>query len=257
MKYLAIDIETEPHLAYVWDVWKPQISRSNIVRQGGIMCFAAQERDLSKPEGKQLKKTKFYATWTVGRGTMVQRLWDLLDAAQAVVTYNGTRFDLKRINYAFLEQGLPAPTPYANIDLYATVRRSFQAPYKSLGDIAKVVNAESLKGDSGGMATWIGCLNGDKEARAKMREYNIADIAPMHDIYDKLLSWDTRTPGIQTLDRTPNWGECPRCGKNTLTSNGYRTTTTRTYRRYRCTSCGSNSSEVNQHLNDLTLTPRG
>ena len=93
-KILTLDIETRPALAYVWRMYDENISPAQLVDPGGMICFGAQwlgER-----------KVQFYSDWEHGHKGMVKAAHKLLNEADAVVTYNGDKFDIPKMNGEFL-----------------------------------------------------------------------------------------------------------------------------------------------------------
>ncbi|NIV35232.1 MAG: hypothetical protein GWN58_38990, partial [Anaerolineae bacterium] len=49
---------------------------------------------------------------------MLEGAWELLDEADAVVHYNGKKFDIPTLNREFVKYGFTPPSPYKQIDLY-------------------------------------------------------------------------------------------------------------------------------------------
>lgn len=47
---------------------------------------------------------------------IMKLLWDLLNEAEIVVTHNGDKFDLPKINSRFIINNLPPTTPYFSVD---------------------------------------------------------------------------------------------------------------------------------------------
>ena len=95
MRILHLDLETSPITAYVWGLWKQNISLKQIIDTSRVMCFAAHwEGAKGKPE--------FYSEWQDGHEAMIRKLFELISEADAVVTYNGKSFDLPVANREFL-----------------------------------------------------------------------------------------------------------------------------------------------------------
>lgn len=42
MKILVLDIETSPHLAYVWGLFKENIPIDRLIEEGRILCWSAK-----------------------------------------------------------------------------------------------------------------------------------------------------------------------------------------------------------------------
>src|SRR6185312_2224255 len=72
-----------------------------------------------------------------GHRRMVKAVWKLLDECDAVIHYNGKRFDIPRIQREFLKSGLGPPAPFKQIDLLQTARRQFRFDSNKLEEVAK------------------------------------------------------------------------------------------------------------------------
>ena len=123
MKILLLDIETAPNTAYVWGLFKQNISISQIVDSSAMLCWAAKWLD---------NEDVMFSSIMGGRKKMLQRIHKLLDEADAVVHYNGSRFDIPTLNKEFLEAGMSPPSPYAQVDLLKTARQQFRFPSNKL-----------------------------------------------------------------------------------------------------------------------------
>ena len=87
-KILILDIETRPARAYVWRAYGEQnIGVEQIIDAGGVICVGA------KWLGH--KESYMFADWHVGgHYTMLHSVHKMMSQADAVVTFNGDRFDL-------------------------------------------------------------------------------------------------------------------------------------------------------------------
>lgn len=190
------------------------------------MCWSA----------KWTTKTKihFRSTFHDGKEKMLGDLWELLDEADAVVHYNGRRFDIPHINREFVEMGKDPPSPYKQIDLLQAVRRRFRFPSNKLEYVAGALGIGSkLKHD--GFELWLGCMANEKTAWRTMRQYNINDVALTEMLYWKLLPW---IPNIPSHAAHSGEDVCPACGSKDLESRGYAYTAQSKYRRCVCKDCG-------------------
>jgi DNA polymerase elongation subunit (family B) len=226
-RVLIIDIESRPGQYYSWGPKAEWLASPMMINPGGMMCFAA------KWLGE--KDTMFFAEWHKDHESMVYAAHSLLSQADIVVTYNGDRYDLKRLNNEFLEANLAPPRPYRSIDLFKTNRQKFDLPYKKLDYLAQVTGTgEKVKHE--GFGLWVGAMAGDPEARAKMEEYNIGDVELTERVYVKLLPWLATVPHMGMFVFGQD-GECPYCG-GTVAATGQSTNThVQTYELFQCTNC--------------------
>lgn len=226
MKILAIDIETRPSLAYVWKLWDENVSLAQLVESGEMISFAAKWIGVDGIE--------FRSVYHDGKKKMVNRVWKLLNEADAVLHFNGKKFDVPHIQREFLEAGLNPPAPFKQIDLLSTCRTQFRFPSNKLEYVVKQLGlGTKVKHD--GFELWLRCMNKDKDAWELMKQYNINDTELLEELYEILRPWIKVHPSHAALT-----GEhvCPRCGKDDLILRGFTILTTGKYQRYECKNCG-------------------
>lgn len=235
MKILGIDIETAPNTVHTWGLYKQNIGESQILQTGRVMCYAY--RWFSNPDDE----TKFVSEWGVGHEEMVRRAHELLTQADAVVHYNGSRFDMPMLNREFIKYGLMPPATYTDVDLLRTAKRKFRFASNRMDHLLRELGI-GRKVRHQGHEMWVGCMNGEPEAQEEMEEYNRGDVDRMADLYKAMLPWISTHPNhalYQDTDRPT----CPNCGGTHLQSRGYRRTKTQQYRRFQCQDCGTWSRE--------------
>jgi DNA polymerase elongation subunit (family B) len=225
LKILLLDIETAPNLATVWGLFKQNIGINQMIESSYTLCWAA----------KWLGEDWIYFD-SVHRSNpkqMIKRIHAMLDEADAVIHYNGTRFDMPTLNKEFLLHGLPPPIPYKQIDLLRTARNQFRFPSNKLDYVAQQLGLGS-KTSHLGHEMWLKCMNGDDEAWNIMEEYNCNDVQLLEDLYNTLLPWIKGHP-----NRSVFQGEkvCPTCGGNHFQKRGFAFTTAGKYQRFQCLAC--------------------
>lgn len=238
MKTLVIDIETTPFLAYGFKQWQTNIYPAQVVRVPEVLCFAWTWHGSRSPIEFIAGSNHPNAGFT--NDLMASQAQDLLSSADAVVTFNGDRFDLTHLNRLIRNNDLGPPSPYRSIDLRKTVKAKFLYPYASLDYVCGEAGI-GTKVKHPGLPMWIGCMEGDPKSWAKMSYYNKHDVRLTDKLYDYLLPWIPSHPNVALVDNL-GAGRCPRCGSVLLTKQGFKTTKTRVYQRYQCQSCGSWSS---------------
>lgn len=238
LRILLLDIETYPALTWQWSLWDKFTPVERIVREGGLLSWAAKwyaDDD-----------TEFSALWSDGRQGMAERMHALLCEADAVVTYNGNRFDLPKLRtYVELDAGLGPVSPFTSVDLFNTVRHVGAGMLsKKLGYVTDRLDL-GAKLDTGGFDLWVGAMpvelggRGDPQAQADMEAYNRADVTDtLEPLYDALLPWIKGHPHVGLYDES-GVNRCQRCGAEGLERVGYARTPLGTYRRYRCGGCRS------------------
>lgn len=224
-KILYIDIEWEPATAYVWRMWRENISPAQLIDKGGMLCFCAHW------DGS--KEFMFFSKWKDGRDGMAKAARDLLGDADLVIGYNSDKYDLPKIMGEILLAGLDPPPPPTSVDLLKVVRKmgfvmnrlAYIAPLLGIGN--KIKNE--------GFSLWSAVMSGDPEAEKKMEKYCIQDVRLLPKLYKKLRPFIRNHPYLGNT----RGHECGACGSKHLQSRGYRRTKSFRIQRLRCVGCGS------------------
>lgn len=229
MKRLILDIETAPNKVYAWGLFKQDISIDNVEEPGYPLCFSA------KWYGK--KGVVFDSLQFSTMDEMIRHAWELLDEADAVIHYNGEKFDIPTLNGEFAKFGYGPPSPFHNIDLYRVVRKNFRLPSNKLDF---VLNYFGLPGKHHhkGMSLWHGCMAGNNTDWRQMEKYNKQDVVALEPLYELLLPWIQNHPNMG-LYIDDNDMHCTNCGSTHLHKKGVETTKTQIYQRYSCQECGT------------------
>jgi len=226
MKILTLDIENAPNLAYVWGLFKQNISLAQIEETGSVIAFAA------KWHGKS--KVHFHSDFHDGHEGMLEAAHALISEADVIVHYNGTSFDMPHLNREFLLAGMPPPAPYQQVDLLRHVRKHFKFTSNKLDYVCQSLGLGEKTSHSG-FQLWVDCMAGDEKAWNLMKKYNKQDVVITEKLYDKLATW-INAPSISLyIDESDC---CTACGSTDLQSRGYAYTAVSVYKRYQCQSCG-------------------
>jgi DNA polymerase elongation subunit (family B)/DNA-directed RNA polymerase subunit RPC12/RpoP len=229
LKILLLDIETAPNLAHVWGLWNQNVGTTQLIASGYTLCFSAKWFNDDE--------VMFHSIHHDGETEMLYKLWNLLDEADAVVHYNGTKFDIPTCNKEFITHNIAPPSSYHQIDLLKVARDRFRFPSNKLDYVAQALGV-GKKVKHIGHELWIKCMAGDNKAWEMMREYNVQDVALLERVYVKMLPWIKNHPnhGLYTDETVP---VCPNCGSKHVIKKGTETTKTVKYQRYRCMGCGT------------------
>ncbi len=228
MKILLLDIETAPNLVHVWGLWQQNVGLPQIIAAGYVMCWSAKWLGEDEVMFDSIHNSK--------PRKMLKGIHSLLDQADAVVHYNGKKFDIPTLNKEFLLYGFLPPAPYKQIDLLSVARTQFRFPSNKLDYVAQALKI-GRKTKHAGHELWIRCLNGEEQAWTEMEEYNRNDVVLLEQVYFKLLPWIKHHPN-QNLYSAEEL-ICPTCGGHHHQRRGLAYTTTCTYQRFQCTECGS------------------
>jgi hypothetical protein len=225
-KILALDLENSPNIAHVWGLFKQNVSLNQLMASAEVICFGARWVHEDAVE--------FRSVHHDGKDVMLQRAWDLLNEADAIMGWNTKGFDMKHLNREFLEAGMTPPSPSQDLDLMLEVKNQFRFPSNKLDYVAQRLGLGS-KVQHEGHTLWVKCMAGDPAAWEDMKNYQIQDVNLLIPLYERLRPW---------LKKHPNYGLysgeaecCSNCGSTRLTRNGTWETTAGSFPRYLC-ECG-------------------
>ena len=244
MKLLHIDIETAPHLAAVWGMYDQNVGIDQLMEPGYTLCWSAKWHG---------SREIMFSSILDGKRRMIRKAHKLLDEADAVCHYNGTKFDIPTLNKEFLLYGLSPPSPVKQIDLLRTARSRFRLASNKLDFVAQQLGLGS-KTKHKGFSMWLGCMNKDEASWRVMEKYNKQDVLLLEKVYNRLMPWITGHPNRSVMDDTFC---CPKCTSKKYQQRGTCITAAGRYRRYQCQNCGNwfrlNLREPSQKTKALTI----
>lgn len=234
-KLLFLDIEWKPAKAYIWRLWNEDVTPARLIDEGGMLCFCAHWGGT--------KEYLFYSEWEHGRDGMAQAALDMLLEADAVVTYNGDRYDIPKITGEIALAGLQPPPPVNSIDLIKTVKK-FGFIMNRLAYIGPLFEA-GKKVKHEGFELWRAIIEDDDEkAQAKMRKYCVQDVKMTVKLYERILPFIKNHPFLGKTKK-----ECGNCGeKHNVHKRGYRRTKHYITERLQCQKCGGWSTGTRRKI---------
>ena len=233
-RVLIIDIETRPMLVYCWGMFKQYISPQQVKDWGGVMTVAA------KWHGDD--DVMFRAEWGKGgKEGMIRWALGLLDEADAVVGWNSQKFDTRKLNAEFQRFRMRRPTPYRHVDLMRSQKRDADFPSNKL-ESRRLIHGREGKLDTGGFPLWVGAMNGDRDCRRLMQEYNCQDVLITENEFDEMRAggWVRNLPNLSLY----GGHVCPNCGSGKLQAHKPYRAETRRYALWVCQDCGTASRAV-------------
>jgi RNase H-like protein len=255
-KVLVFDIETLPDIGTFWSTGKQYIGYQNILEDFVILSWTAKwlmdiedMGDILKPEECRERINQLFVP--IDQKThnadlrILKSIWKLLDKADAVITQNGVRFDVKKLNTRFAYYNMPPPAPFHNIDTLQAAQASFSSSSNRLDYMTQFLKVGRKKETD--YELWKRCQVGDKESLSYMLDYNKNDIYILEDYYLRIRPWIPKHPNFSVYtDRYVELGPtdvlCPIC-RSTITSEDfirdYRTPVGNSYKQFRCSCCGS------------------
>lgn len=232
-RILLYDLETSPIISYNWGIW--QQDAIEVIEDWQILCFAYKWLGEKKIHIVSQDDFKGYKPGVNNDKEVVKVLRDLFDEAHIVIAHNGNSFDQKKSQARMMVHKLDPPSPYKQIDTKKIAKKYGAFTSNKLDYLNRTFGFEG-KIDTGGFATWKGCMAGDKKAWARMKKYNKKDVEELEKLYLYLRPWEQTSPTVNLIEEKPN--ACPKCGaENSMHSRGFGHARTTTYRRFQCKEC--------------------
>jgi len=233
-KILVFDIETVMMEVFVWGLYKQRIPPQNMIKDWNTVAWAAKwlfehkvMSDVQTPEEAIRRDDK----------RILKGMWKLLNEADIVIAHNGDKFDIRKLNARFIEQGFLPPMPYRSIDTLKACKRNFAFSSYALDFLCQKFGIGNKV--HAGYDLWKECLKGNKEALSKMNKYNIKDVLLLEEFYVKIRPWIKSHPGVG-LYMDVEEPVCDYCGSADLNFTGsYYTTQVNKFKAFRCKNCGA------------------
>jgi hypothetical protein len=230
MKILMLDIETSPNTAHIWGLFDQNVGINQLLESSYVLCWAA----------KWLGEDTIYWRRSYGKGgrfrkDMLRAIHKMLDQADAIVHYNGTRFDIPTLNKEFLLHDMIRPSPSKEIDLLRIARNQFKFTSNKLDYVVQALKL-GAKVKHRGHELWLGCMNNDQGCWKEMESYNKHDVMILEKLYYKLLPW-IKTHANYSAHHPGK--VCPNCGSSRYQRRGYAISQAGQYPRFQCQECGS------------------
>jgi predicted RNA-binding Zn-ribbon protein involved in translation (DUF1610 family) len=241
LKILLLDIETAPNVVHVWGLWQQNVGINQILDSGYVMCWAAKWLGHDQIFFDSVKAS--------GAKRMLEQVHALIEQADAIIHYNGNKFDIPTLNKEFLLHKMLPPAPPKQIDLLRVAKSQFRFPSNKLDYVAKALGV-GQKIKHAGHELWIRCLANEEAAWKEMQEYNVNDVIILEAVYHRLLPWIKNHPNVG-LHHDVN-DVCPNCGSHHLERRGFSYTAAAKYQRYQCKACGTwsrgKTNEAMKHI---------
>lgn len=232
-KVLFFDIETSLLEAHIWGLGQQYISKEQLIKDWHMMSWSAKWLGTSDVMYMDQRNAKVLEN----DKKIVRALWELLDAADVVVSQNGKKFDQPRVNARFKIHEFTPPSSYKHIDTCQIAARTFGFTSNSLAFLSEALDLKHKKlkhGKFPGNELWKECAKGNREAWREMERYNRNDVLALEDLYKKLLPWDSSN----VLSHFHDVPTCS-CGSTQFQKRGYHVTVTGKFQRYQCAECGA------------------
>lgn len=227
----VFDIETLPMEAYVWGLFDQNIGIEQIITRTCLLSWAGKFLNGAKVYSDLLTETEAPMK---NDERIVRSCYEFLKQCNVVIGQNIQQFDTKLMNTFFLMYGLP-PIKYIQVDTWLIAKQNFRFDSNKMGWMSKVLNIRQ-KVEHEGFPLWKKCHEGNKDALARMLEYNIGDIHVSEELYFKVRPFVKSFNVALFNEMTTN--QCPTCGSPDVKEEGFWYTPAGKWLSYRCQKCG-------------------
>lgn len=238
-KILLLDIETTPLEIYAWGLGEQHVGIDQIIKDWSVLSWCAKWLGNDKIYYMDTRQEKNPRNDKI----ILKGIWTLLDEADIVITQNGKRFDIKKLNARFLLNGMKPTSSFKHIDTLEIARSKFAFTSNKLAYTSDVVNSKYKKLDHKeypGLSLWIACLNKDKKAWQVLEKYNKHDVLGLEEYYLHMQPWDNSI-SFNVYD-SDNVMRC-NCGHTEFNKNGFFYSSNGKYQRYSCKKCGAEARD--------------
>ena len=183
------------------------------------------------------KQVRFVAAWENPDDPyhVARTLWEAVDLADWIVTFNGRRADMKWLRTDWVEAGMMPPAPWKDVDLFLVARREFSFESKSLRYLCERLGMPLNKEGHYDSNIAKSAMLGDRKHQLALKRYNVQDTKVTEAVFDRL------RPHVKGV----NWGlyrgdksrVCRNCGDVVLDRVGVHTGITGLYVIWRCREC--------------------
>lgn len=242
-RILVFDIETAPNTAYTWGMWQQNIGLNQFVNDWYVLSVAGKWVG----EDEVFYQDKSHTWQDQDDSCVLGFIWELLNEADIVITQNGKKFDVKKLNARFVQNGMPPPSSYKHIDTLVIAKRHFGFTSNKLEYMTDKLCKRYKKLDHGnfvGMKLWTECLKGNQKAWEEMEEYNKYDVLSLEELAFILAPWSNQMPNLDMYYADED-NHCF-CGSTEFKPNGFAYTNVSKFARHKCSNCGAEKrSKIN------------
>lgn len=239
-KVLVFDLETSPLKSYTWGLWQQNVGLNMIHGDWFLLSYAAKW--LGDPEDEVMYGDLRGVVDQEDDDHLLREMWQLLDEADIVLTQNGIKFDVKKINARFILKGYQPPSSYKHIDTLKIAKKEFGFTSNKLEYMTDKLCTKYKKlkhSNFSGFELWAEMLKDNPTAWDECEVYNKYDVLSLEELYTKMAAWDSKHPNFNLYSEEEE--VVCRCGSKDIKPYGYAYTAVSKFQRYRCSECGAES----------------
>jgi uncharacterized protein YprB with RNaseH-like and TPR domain len=236
-RILVFDIETLPMEVYAWGIFDQNIGIDMVKQDFTIASFAAKyvgEDRIIYADNRDRRNVR-------DDKELVRFIQRTLDDCDVLLSQNGIKFDLKKINSrAYFNHLPPIGEKKKHVDLLAQGRQVFGHTSHKLAWITKALDSSFQKSshkEFPGFDLWREVMAGNTRAWNEMKKYNIQDIIATEAVYHDYMTWFPNVD-LRPTYRAESTTECRACGSPNTIKHDKRRSRLGLFRRYKCNDCG-------------------
>lgn len=261
-KILVLDIETSTTLSEHFGTFKVNIGLDAIRRDWCVLSWAAKWWDCDEVEYMDIRKQFDGTAESILREpddkSLLTRMWELLNEADIVVSQNGVKFDIRKLNSRMVMQGMKPYSPVKHIDTLLIAKKHFGFTSNKLSYMTDKLCKKYKKLDHSkfaGQKLWLECIIGNSEAWDELEEYNCYDVLSLQELAGILAPWSNSLPNLDLYHETQD--NICLCGNDTWEHAGFSYTGLSKFNVHKCTNCGYHKRDrVNLHNKEKMKTLR-
>lgn len=230
-KIICFDVETQPMIVHTWGLYPKYISHDNVIQDWALISACWKEVGKDRVHSAAIKE--------VGDDyEVVSKLRDALAEADIIVSHNGDKFDIKKLNARIIYHGLPPLPKVPSVDTLKEVKKIAAFSSNRLDYLGKFLLGQGkIHVD---YSLWLEVMKGSKKAVREMVEYNKVDVIRLEELYLRLRPYMKTHPHLGVLDGLDRNISCPNCGSDHVKKNGIRVTAAGLKKQeIQCMACGS------------------
>lgn len=210
---LFFDLETAPNIGLFWEAGREiDIGYESIVKERAIICAGW------KWEGEDEVHCISWTRKDQDDTRVVQKISDLINSADEVVSHNGNRFDIPWVRGRCLRVGYPLEPNIKSIDTCSTSRRLFKLNSHRLDYLGKYLGLGQKIETTYGLWKDV-LLKKDGKALDQMMKYCKQDVLLLEAVFNKMRPYMPASTRLSS-----DLGKCAECGSSKLRVSKHRIT---------------------------------
>jgi uncharacterized protein YprB with RNaseH-like and TPR domain len=175
------------------------------------------------------KPAEVLTNWDMSQEEMLECIRILCKEADAIVSKNGTKFDVPWIRTELLKHRMEPLPNVTHIDLEKAARAYFRFHSNKLDYILRYLGI-GKKVEHEGFGLWRKVMDGNEAARKRMVHYCKGDLIGTEKLYKEMRPHIINHPALRAIGTLA----CPKCGSKHTKKDGFRYTACYQIQQHQC-----------------------